>query len=256
MQFTGIVQEDSVNPNTELWQERLKVVILLGLAGYFGYNIVSGDLTNYINERFAWFSYVALVLFSVLGIASALGAYKGYRRSEFDPTNDHIRISWSAIAITAIPLILGTLIPSEPLGAGAVNGDISLKAPSLGNVRSITKDKAEWTILDWLRDISNSSTPTSFNGKTANVVGFVYREPDFPEGTFMVARFTISCCVADASAIGLPVYAPDAEDIADGDWVQIDGVFEAGDFRGDQVPILQPTTLVVVEQPEHPYLYP
>jgi putative membrane protein len=62
--------------------------------------------------------------------------------------------------------------------------------------------------------------------------------------------------VADASAIGLPVYAPDAEDIADGEWVQIDGAFEAGDFRGDQVPILQPTTLVVVEQPEHPYLYP
>jgi hypothetical protein len=70
-------------------------------------------------------------------------ADKRYRRSEFDPTNAHIRISWSAIAITAIPLILGTLIPSEPLGAGAVNGDISLKAPSLGNVRSITKDKAE-----------------------------------------------------------------------------------------------------------------
>jgi uncharacterized membrane protein YcgQ (UPF0703/DUF1980 family) len=52
------------------------------------------------------------------------------------------------------------------------------------------------------------------------------------------------------------VYAPDAQDIADGEWVQIEGFFEAGDFRGDQVPILQPTTLVVVEQPEHPYLYP
>ena len=51
---------------------------------------------------------------------------------------------------------------------------------------------------------------SQFNGQPADLIGFVYSEPTFGGDHFMVARFAISCCVADASAIGVPVAALDS----------------------------------------------
>jgi putative membrane protein len=97
---------------------------------------------------------------------------------------------------------------------------------------------------------------SSFNGKQADVIGFVYREPTFGDKQFMVARFTISCCVADAGAIGVPVEWDAAQDFPADTWVRVQGTWEVGEFRGDTVPILQPLTIEKIDQPEHPYLYP
>jgi len=243
---------DNAPNNTMEWG---KVVILLGLAGYFAWIIVNGDLNNYINVRFVWLSYVAVALFILLGGANLYGilqSKKGqYKRLE------HTTLSWTVLMIVAVPLVLGTLIPSEPLGAESINGTISTNAYVLNRATQVTRDPLERNVLEWLR-VFNNGTPSSFNGNPADVVGFVYREPGFGDDIFMVARFTLSCCVADASAIGVPATFPAGTDltIGDGEWVRVTGVFEAGDFRGAQTPILIVDTIEVIEQPEHPYLYP
>jgi putative membrane protein len=72
----------------------------------------------------------------------------------------------------------------------------------------------------------------------------------------MVARFTISCCVADASAIGLPVARQETNTLPQDTWVRVQGAFEVGEFQGDSLPILQAASVEAVAQPEHPYLYP
>ena len=49
-----------------------KSVVLLSLGIFFIYSIISGNLSNYINQRFAWLSYVAAGLFLLLGMANAV----------------------------------------------------------------------------------------------------------------------------------------------------------------------------------------
>lgn len=252
MQISG---EDIIQNRTDLsnrTQEWAKAAILLGLALYFACIILSGNLANYVNQRFAWLSYIAVLIFAALGAATVLGIGRvkaaGYA--------GHQRVTWGTILIVAIPLVMGTLIPSKPLGAEAVNGNISLTVSSVARANPIMKDPLERNVLDWMRAFSQSVTPSSFDGQPADLIGFIYREPSFPDGHFMVARFTVSCCVADAGAIGLPVFAPDAAAIPDGEWVRVTGAFQAGTFRSDQMPILQADTVEVVAQPEHPYLYP
>lgn len=244
--------QDDIAPRLQAWG---KAIILFGLAIYFGVNILTGNVSNYINIRFVWLSYVAMVLFAALGTAVLYGILRGDDHTNSVDYGHRINVSWGIMAICAMPLVLGTLIPSAPLGADAVNGDISLSAASFNTATAFQRAPLERNILDWLR-VFNQDVPSAFNGQPANVTGFVYREPGFPENTFMVARFTIACCVADASAIGFPVYAPDADSLADGEWVEVRGAFQAGDFRDTTIPILQVDTLNVVEQPEHPYLYP
>jgi uncharacterized repeat protein (TIGR03943 family) len=237
---------------------RVKVAILLGLSGYFVYNIVSGNLTNYINIRFAWLSWVAVALFAALGIAILYALLRGEStqgRSPDDP--GHTPINWSILGFMALPLALGLLLPSQPLGASAVNGNISLSVGSeRAAVTSVEKDPLTRNVLDWLRAFSRDSSPAAFDGEQADFIGFVYREPDFPENHVMVSRFTVACCVADASAIGLPIYWPGVDELVDGEWVRVQGTFESGTFDGTEMPVLQVAALDVVDVPEHPYLYP
>ena len=240
----------------------VKTVLLIGLALYFIYNILSGNLTNYINERFAWLSYVAVVLFLLLGIANAVdllrarGHHHDHDHDHDHHDHNHAVISWPVLAVVAVPLLLGTLIPSRPLGSAAIDGNISLTAASVTQATTFTTDPLKWNVLDWLRAFNRADDASEFNGKQANVIGFVYKEASFDDQEFMVARFTVSCCVADASAIGLPVRWEGTSDLTADTWVHIDGTFNVGEFRGATVPILTATTIEVIDQPEHPYLYP
>ncbi|MEZ4671127.1 MAG: TIGR03943 family protein [Anaerolineae bacterium] len=247
------------NHRRELLLDSAKTALLVGLALYFAANILSGNLTNYINERFAWLSYVAVVLFLLLALGSTMDLWRHrghhHHNHEHDDHN-HVAISWPVLAVVAVPLLLGTLIPSRPLGSAAVDGNISLSAASVTGATTFTTDPAKWNVLDWLRAFSQSDDINSFNGKEANIIGFVYKEPTFIAGSMMIARFTVSCCVADASAIGLPVTWKGEADLPADTWVQVKGTFQVGSFRDDTVPILQATSVEVVAQPEHPYLYP
>jgi uncharacterized membrane protein YcgQ (UPF0703/DUF1980 family) len=60
--------------------------------------------------------------------------------------------------------------------------------------------------------------------------------------------------VADSVAIGVPVNWD--QPLTSDTWVRVQGHLQAGEFKGEQWPIIQPTSVEVVERPEHPYLYP
>ena len=76
-----MTQPDPEHPQDDTLQQWLKTAILLGLGLYFIYNLLSGNLTNYINARFAWLSWVAAPLFLLLG---ALSAYSLLTRRDDD----------------------------------------------------------------------------------------------------------------------------------------------------------------------------
>jgi putative membrane protein len=245
----------------ETLQGWLKTLILLGLATYFAYNIFSGNLSNYINVRFVWLSYVAAGIFLLLGVGNAfllLRAEKHKRKhDDHDHEHAHGGMSWGALGIVALPLLLGVLVPSRPLGASAVDGDLSLNAASVSSSNlTFTVPPLERNILDWLRVFNTVDDYSELNGEPADLIGFVYSEPSFGENRFMVARFTISCCVADASAIGVPVAWNDASVLQADTWVRVHGAFQVDDFKNDRLPVLQAESVTPVEQPEHPYLYP
>jgi len=64
------LKTDSIQTDKGSNQEWAKVIVLLGLAVYFTYVVLTGNITNYVNERFAWLSYVAIVIYLLLGLAT------------------------------------------------------------------------------------------------------------------------------------------------------------------------------------------
>jgi len=241
----------------------IKTGLLMSLSAYFAWLIVSNNLPNYINYRFAWLAYVATVLFGLIGAIAAWRVYRQQvRRDAGSLAYGHDgqprgALSWPTIGIMIVPLLLGTLIPSQPLGADAV-GTISTTggAVQAASLTTFSVAPEQRNVLDWLREFNNAPDYRELNGLPANVVGFVYREPDFDPGTFMVARFTVACCVADASAIGLPIVYADADALQQGVWVRVRGTMQVGNFRTEMLPIVQAASVELVDQPAHPYLYP
>jgi len=254
---------------------RFKALILVLLAMFLAQKFVSGQLYFYIGQRFGWLALVAIILLILL--AGSLNMLPGkdakdhaHDRGDHEQghdTHDHAHshsISslvspWPLILLT-VPLVLGIVLPARPLGASAVGSrgvatDIATSADEASV--SLTVMPGERNVLDWVRAMSAADDPVQhFAGQQADIVGFVYRDVRFAENQLMVARFTISCCVADASAIGLLVETPDAQEYPLDSWVRVKGTFTPGSLDGQPMPVLLPDEIEQVEQPELPYLYP
>lgn len=245
------------SPQTS-WRTWSKTAILLGMGIYLAVLIVTGNLSNYINLRFGWLAYVGAGIFFALGLINLYGMMF----PQDDGLDDYLEqskgydITWGILAIVAFPLMLALLVPSRPLGVEAVNGGISLKPVGVDSASAFARNPLDRNVLDWLREFNRSETPAEFNGQLVSVTGFVYREPNFLDDDFMVSRFTMSCCVADAFAIGLPVTADNASEFEDGIWVRVEGKLKANEFGENFVPVVYATDIELIEQPPQPYLYP
>jgi len=97
--------------------------------------------------------------------------------------------------------------------------------------------------------------PREFAGHKLRTMGFVYRQPDFKQNQFVVARFSVSCCTADASVYGLLAEAPDAGQLATDSWVEVDGTLRLRSINGFDMLVLEVDSVKPVEAPEDPYVY-
>ncbi len=230
-----------------------KSFILLGLGVYLAHLILTGNLSNYINQRFAWLVYVGAGIFVLLALVNV---FSGLARSPDGHDHQHYEIGWDILLIVSLPLLLGFLIPSRSLGIEAVNGGVSLSPVGVQSAAAFQRSPLDRNILDWLREFDRAVTPAEFNDQEAEVIGFVYREPSHEADGFMLARFTMSCCVADAFPIGMPVNWNDSGDLTAGAWVRVTGALQAASFAGEFMPVLFADAVELVDEPAQAYLYP
>src|SRR5439155_19337874 len=141
----------------------------------------------------------------------------------------HPRITLPLLCILAAPLVFGLLVSPRPLGASAVGGDLTPNAPADSSVAA-GSNSLDWTVVDWLRVFYYSGNPDRLNGREADVIGFVYRRDGDPKGQFMVARFVMSCCSADAQAVGMPVEWSGADDLPLDRWIRVRGRVKVQQF--------------------------
>src|SRR5579859_2291763 len=263
----------------------LQAIILLLMGLYFLDNMLSGHIYYYINERFGWLSWLATGIFLALGgvgIANVLRQQREERahaledhehdhgddhddhdHAEHDHGHDHVHgaVSWPVLSLIALPLIIGLIIPSKPLGAAAVGSSgVNMTYTGLNgstNSTQLTTAPTDRNVLDWVKAFNTTTNVDEFTGQSADLVGFVYRDIRFDnKPLFMVARFTISCCVADAVAIGVTIQSDQAAKLAPDSWVHVKGKFQTQVLDGQKTPVVVADSIEPTTQPDQPYLYP
>ncbi len=259
----------------------LQALVLAGFGIFLLEKIWSGNLYWYISNRYWLLTLLAAMGFLMLaqsilpkrkppvpaGAVEASSAHEHTHESEHahDHESDHehkhgaVGSAWGLVVV-ALPIILGVIVPAKPLGAAAIaNKGVNTSAPLVAASNSGVKlDIApqDRNILDWIRVINAASDPNIIKGERANVIGFVYQDSRLGNGQFLVGRFTITCCVADALAIGMGVKWKDAQALPANSWVQVKGTVESSTVDGQRLPLILAESVESVPEPTDPYLYP
>ncbi|GAB1420015.1 hypothetical protein MASR2M15_00890 [Anaerolineales bacterium] len=241
--------EDKNKASPHSLNEWVQAFTLLGFAIYLLFLLMSGNLAHYINLRFTWLIVLAMGSFGILGI------YKSWILIQRKHEHHAHSVGWMGIFIMLAPLLIAMIVPSQPLGYEAIVDGVSSRIINDSGVVRMMIRPEERTILDWSRELNLVNNSYAFDGQMVDVIGFIYREPQFKAGDFMLSRFTISCCVAEAVAIGLPARGNASEPLEDGQWVRVQGKMQSGEFDGMVVPIIQVDSIDSIPVPDKPYLY-
>jgi putative membrane protein len=244
-------------------QRIFQISILIGLLAFLASKWIRGELSFYINMRFS-----PLTMIAILGLALTVAAgIWGLRRliqlkmqMAENGGEDLNLLPASTIIILAIPLLLGVLVPQRPLTTQALDTrGMSFAAPASltqNSTKVLEVAPDDRTVLDWIKIFNYEPDVTPYLKQTASVIGFVYHDPRLGGSQFMVGRFAITCCVADAFAIGMAVDWPNSAALQENTWVNVKGPVEIITIEGRKVPLIRAETVKSVAAPKEPYLYP
>lgn len=235
----------------------LQALVLIALGFYLLSRVWSGQVLLYINQRF-----VVLVFLAGLSLV-VLAQIILRERSDLDPSAPpvpHTDWRWNLWWLL-LPVLVGFLIPARPLSLSVLaNRGINTSAPFTARIEDtqsiLSLSPTERTVLDWIRLFSLEQDVERFAGEPVDVTGFVFHDGRLTEQQFMVGRFTITCCVADAMALGMIVEYPRVQNLADHIWVRVQGELSLVERDGKKLPAIRAERVEIVPQPEQPYLFP
>jgi uncharacterized repeat protein (TIGR03943 family) len=167
---------------------------------------------------------------------------------------------WMALIFLSIPMILGVFVPVRSLSTASLNSrGVGFSAPTSLNqqtIKTVDVKADDRTVLDWIKVFNYDKDFSAYLGQSANVIGFVYHDSRLKSNQFMVGRFAITCCVADAFAIGMVVDWEDSAHLKDNSWVNVRGVVDVMTIDNQRVPVIHAKSVTPIKEPENPYLYP
>lgn len=223
--------------------------LLALLAALLAWQVLSGQLLLYVHERTTWLVALSAPLLVAMALASftRTGTSGGGRL---------------AVVAVAVPVAVGLLVPARPLGSAALVGQAGVSAPSTLNGIALPESldvRANLLPRSLVElGLARNSDPRlpGLDGQRAALTGFVVHPAELPADQFLVARFVMRCCTADAFAVSVPVRYARAADLANDTWVEVDGTVRSPRALGGTPAVVEAEAVRVVPQPSHPYLSP
>ncbi|CAN5741502.1 hypothetical protein BH20ACT23_BH20ACT23_09320 [soil metagenome] len=214
-------------------------------ASVFWFLLIADRTSLFLSTRTAWVVPVGAILLTV----GLLGRLLSVRTEEPKPIT--ARSAWG-IGLIVLPVITVLALPPASLGSYAASRRSTFTS---GGIVSSADDIAtgDLSLLDvagGLRSRDGTAALSDRAGEEVDFTGFVTKVPGAPADEFVLTRFLVSCCVADALSVNVRVVgAPPGRFKAD-EWVRVSGKFYP---LGRDV-IVDSSDIVVVERPKRPYL--
>lgn len=96
----------------------------------------------------------------------------------------------------------------------------------------------------------------NFVGKKVEISGFVYREEGMTEEQFVVSRFAVQCCSADAAPFGFMVEGSLGKSLNKDTWVNVSGTMGTTMYGGNEILKIDAARVQRIEAPATPYVFP
>ena len=216
-------------------------------AGVFWWLLIADRTSLFLSTRTAWVVPAGAILLTV----GLLGRLLSVRTEEPKPIT--ARSAWG-VGLIVLPVITVLALPPASLGSYAASRRSTFSSggivASAGDIAS--GDLSLLDVAGGLRSSDGAAALSERAGEEVDFTGFVTKDPGAPADEFLLTRFLVSCCVADALSVNIRVVgAPPGRFKAD-DWVRVSGKFYP---LGRDV-IVDASDIVAVERPKRPYLSP
>lgn len=220
-------------------------VVLGAWAALFWFLLVSGRDAFYLSTRTEWVVPVAAVLLTL----ATFGRIASARAAQPEPLRSR---ELGVMIAMVVPVLLITILPPATLGSFSAGKRSAVAgagfSASAGDIAT-----GDLTLVDVA---TAQTTPEGERalakraGEQVDFIGFVTRYADTPADEFLLTRYVVSCCVADATVAQVRVVNVTPGAFADNEWVEVTGTIYP---IGREV-IVNASTILDVPRPERPYL--
>lgn len=231
------------------WSARdiAKTLTLAAWAVLFWFLIATDRTSYYLSSRTDWLVPVGAVVLTL----AALGRALSLRSPNKEPLTRSD--AWSA-GLIVLPVVVVLALPPASLTSFAASRRSSF---SSAGFTTSPEDLAEGelSLADVAGALRSQEAMEALVGRAGSEVsftGFVTRDPGMPADEFVLTRFLISCCVADALSVEARVVGAPPGAFENDQWVRVSGKFYP---LGGEV-IVDATDVVKVAKPDKPYLNP
>ena len=222
-------------------------VVLAAWAALFWFLWISGREAYYLSTRTDWIVPISAVLLTVATVGRLASA------RIVAPKPLAARELW-IMGLMVVPVVLVLFAPVTTLGtfsagkrAGFSGAGFAASAGDIGN--------GELTLIDVAAAETSPEGERALAkraGDNVSFVGFVSIRDDTPADEFLLARYVVTCCVADATIAEVRVVNVTPGQFENEDWVQVTGsIFPIG-----REVIVDASDITGVDRPDHPYLTP
>lgn len=220
-------------------------VVLGAWAALFWFLLVSGRDAFYLSTRTEWVVPVAAVLLTL----ATFGRLASARAAQQEPLRSR---ELGVMIAMVVPVLLITILPPATLGSFSAGKRSAVAgagfSASAGDIAT-----GDLTLVDVA---TAQTTPEGERalakraGEQVDFIGFVTRYADTPADEFLLTRYVVSCCVADATVAQVRVVNVTPGAFEDNEWVEVTGTIYP---IGREV-IVNASTILDVPRPERPYL--
>ncbi|MEG3310431.1 TIGR03943 family putative permease subunit [Streptococcus sp. SS-4456] len=268
------------------------MIRFLILAAYFEmtmYLYVSGKLDQYINMHYTYLAYLSMILSFILAMVQLYVWVKNIK------THSHLTkksAKFASMFLLILPLTVAWLFPTVSLDATSVaakgyhfplaaENDTATQAQEGTSVQYLKPDTSiyftksiyqsemraiadHYLAQDEIEVTSDNymevmeaiyDYPNEFAGKTIEMIGFVYNDPDKTDQQFLF-RFGIIHCIADSGVYGL-LSTGASQTFPNNSWVKASGKIKISYHHSlkQSLPTLELEQTEEIQQPENPYVY-
>ena len=229
----------------------LRGLVLLAWSGFFLWLWISGEVSRYLGPRTYWvvpFGAITLGIAALLHVLTVRSSTK---------TSGPSTAELLGAVLMAVPLVAVAVVPNADLGTLAASRKSADGPVAAGGFTSGAVDPVENPTF---RDIVYAEESGEYaeaigvtEGTEVDLLGFLDDSGSGPQGTFVLTRFYVSCCAADAIPYSVAVDASDQtiDQLEPDTWVKVGGTLEARDGRF----VLVADGFELTSKPEEPYLY-
>ncbi|MCU5459662.1 TIGR03943 family protein [Bacillus cereus] len=273
----------------------IRGIILIGLAMLLFKLLVTGNIYNFIAPKMIKFTYTAFVVILLLGSLQVWGDEREeqdncnccvhHRELKLGLKRYFVYVLFVVPIISAF-LFGGVTIDGSLAGKRGMNQSVQARSMEKNEKEGIQanfdwKEQDETSNLkandqvesqleksmlgqreiqvedkDYVQTMNAIGQDVNgFKGKEITFSGFIYNDKDVTGDKAVVARYGITCCIADASVWGMIVAGENVKKLPEETWVKITGLLDETTYKGTLFPLVKVSKVEKINTPTDPYVY-